>query len=50
MIATGESGHIFSAHYGDLVPLWSEGKAIRLAGSEAELKQAGADVLTFSPP
>jgi penicillin amidase len=50
MIATGESGHIFSAHYGDLVPLWSEGKAISLAGSEAELKQAGADVLTFSPP
>jgi penicillin amidase len=49
MIATGESGHIFSPHYGDLVPLWSAGQAITLAGSEAELKQNGAKVLVFSP-
>ena len=35
VIATGQSGHIFSRHYGDLVPLWSAGKGITLAGSEA---------------
>ena len=50
MIATGESGHIFSPHYGDLVPLWSAGQAITLAGSEAELKQNGAKLLVFTPP
>jgi penicillin amidase len=49
MIATGESGHIFSLHYGDLVPLWSAGQAITLAGSEAELKQNGAKLLVFTP-
>jgi penicillin amidase len=46
--ATGQSGHIFSRHYGDLVPLWSAGKGITLAGSEAELKQSGAEELVFS--
>lgn len=49
MIATGQSGHIFSRHYGDLVPLWSAGKAITLAGTEDELKQNGAEELVFSP-
>jgi acyl-homoserine lactone acylase PvdQ len=38
MITTGESGHIFSQRCGDLAPSWSEGKAITLARSEAELK------------
>ncbi|MGO8798854.1 MAG: penicillin acylase family protein [Roseiarcus sp.] len=49
MIATGESGHIFSPHYGDLTPLWAEGKAITLAGSEDELKRSGASLMTFTP-
>jgi penicillin G amidase len=48
MITSGQSGHIFSQHYGDLVPLWSQGKAITLAGSEAELKQGGAQELVLS--
>jgi penicillin amidase len=48
IIATGESGHIFSRHYGDLVPLWVMGQGITLAGTEAELKQAGAEELVFS--
>ncbi len=29
MIATGESGHIFSSHYGDLTPLWNDVRSIR---------------------
>ncbi len=49
IIATGESGHIFSPHYRDLAPLWSEGKSITLAGDEAALKRAGAPELTFTP-
>ena len=49
IIATGQSGHIFSRHYGDLVPLWNEGRSITLAGSEDELKRQGADKLVFRP-
>jgi len=49
MIATGESGHIFSRHYGDLVPLWNDVKSITLAGSEDQLKKAGAQELTLEP-
>jgi len=49
IIATGESGHIFSPHYGDLAPLWNAGKSITLAGDEAALKRAGAPELTFTP-
>jgi len=49
MITTGESGHIFSPHYGDLVPLWNAVKAVTLTGSEAELKERGADELVLEP-
>ncbi len=49
IIATGESGHIFSRHYGDFVPLWNEGRTITLAGSEDELKGQGAEELIFKP-
>jgi len=48
MITTGESGHIFSPHYGDLVPLWNDVRAITLAGSEEDLKRRGASELVFS--
>jgi penicillin amidase len=48
VIATGQSGHIFSKHYGDLVATWSAGQSFTLAGTEAELKQAGAEELTFN--
>jgi penicillin G amidase len=49
MIATGESGHIFSSHYGDLTPLWNDVRSITITGSEDELKQAGAEELTLKP-
>ncbi len=49
MIATGESGHIFSSHYGDLVELWNDVKSIALAGSEDQLRKAGAEELTLAP-
>ena len=49
MITTGQSGHIFSRHYGDFVPLWNVGKSITLTGSEEELKKAGAQELTLAP-
>jgi penicillin amidase len=50
IITTGQSGHIFSRHYGDLVGLWSASETITLSGSEADLKRAGAQLLTLSAP
>jgi penicillin G amidase len=49
MIATGQSGHIFSRHYADLAPLWLEGRSITLAGSEDDLKRQGVEMLTLTP-
>jgi penicillin amidase len=49
MITTGESGHIFSPHYRDLAPLWIVGKSITLAGSEDDLRHAGAQELVLAP-
>ncbi|HTR13463.1 MAG TPA: penicillin acylase family protein, partial [Roseiarcus sp.] len=49
MIATGQSGHIFSRHFGDLVPLWNDVKSFRLTGSEDDLRRAGARELILSP-
>ena len=49
MIATGQSGHIFSRHYRDLVTLWNDVKSFTLAGSEDDLKKAGAREFTLSP-
>jgi penicillin amidase len=49
VITTGESGHIISPHYRDLVPLWNNVKSITLAGSEDDFKKAGARELILSP-
>jgi penicillin amidase len=49
MITTGESGHIFSRHYGDLAPLWNKVKSITLSGTEAELAAQHADLLVLEP-
>ena len=49
VIATGESGHILSPHYRDLAALWVDGKSITLAGSEDELRRAGAQEFVLTP-
>jgi penicillin amidase len=49
MIATGESGHIFSHHYGDLVKPWNDGQSITLTGTEDELKARRLPELIFVP-
>ncbi len=49
VITTGESGNIFSPHYRDFAPLWIDGKSITLAGSEDDLKRAGAQEFVFTP-
>lgn len=49
MITTGESGNIFSRHYGDLVPLWNDVKAIPLTGTQIELHAQGLPLLILQP-
>lgn len=49
MITTGQSGHIFSPHYGDLVGLWNEVKYMTLSGDQAALQAAGGQMLTLRP-
>jgi penicillin amidase len=49
IIATGQSGHIFSPHYRDLQPLWRAGRSITLSGSQDELKARGARLTVFAP-
>lgn len=49
MITTGQSGHVFSPHYGDLVPLWNDVKSISLSGTEPELAAQNLPLLEFTP-
>ncbi|MDW8313747.1 MAG: penicillin acylase family protein [Rhodovarius sp.] len=37
IIATGQSGHPLSRHWGDLLPLWAEGRMLRLAREPARV-------------
>jgi penicillin amidase len=49
MITTGESGHIFSPHYGDLVHLWNDVKYITLSGTKEEMEGRNASLLELTP-
>lgn len=49
MIATGESGSIFSKHYGDLVKPWNDVQYFLLTGTQDELKARGLPELVFEP-
>ncbi len=49
MIATGESGHIFSKFYGNLIQPWNDIQSFTLTGSPDELKARGAAELVFGP-
>lgn len=49
MIATGQSGHVFSPHYSDLATSWNKGESITLFGTRDELLQKGAKEWLFLP-
>lgn len=49
MIATGQSGHIASPHYSDLVPYWASGQLLPLTGLLSELQENGGAYLTLKP-
>ena len=45
----GESGQPGSSHYGDLLPLWEEGKYFPLVYSRAAVEKASPDKLVLEP-
>ena len=49
MIATGQSGHLFSPHYRDLAEPWNEVKSIALSGGRDDLLKQGAQELRLTP-
>jgi penicillin amidase len=49
VIATGQSGNPFSAHYRDMLRLWRDGGGIRLGQSREDLEGAGAGRWLLSP-
>jgi penicillin amidase len=49
MISTGESDHLFSGHYGDLVNQWVNVKGITLSGSADDFQKKNADDLVLTP-
>lgn len=46
----GQSGHVASPHYGDLIEPWLTGKYYDLTWDEEDVKQAAHHTLTLSPP
>lgn len=49
MITTGESGNVFSAYYDDMMPLWADGKYVRIPTSPDEIKASAKYHLTLYP-
>lgn len=46
---TGQSGHVFSAHYWDQAPLWRDGRTLPWAWTDDAVDAAGRDTLVLSP-
>ena len=50
IIATGQSGNIFSPHWGDFVRRWRSGEMIAIGGTRDDLVSRGAQELVLGPP
>lgn len=49
MIATGQSGNVYSPHYGDLAPRWARGEYLAMTTDAAEIERAAAATLVLQP-
>jgi penicillin amidase len=49
MIATGQSGHPLSPHYGDMTERWQAGETFTISGTPAELAAGGLGLTTLHP-
>jgi penicillin amidase len=50
VLSTGQSGHAFSDHYIDQVPVWSAGRDIAWPFSRAAVEKQAVDRLTVASP
>jgi penicillin G amidase len=49
IITTGQSGNAFDRHYGDMIPLWAEGRTVALPFSADNVAASAAETLTLRP-
>jgi len=49
VISTGQSGNIFSRHYGDFVRRWRDVRYVRIPTKRAALRQSARGILTLRP-
>ncbi len=49
MIATGQSGNVYSPHYGDLAPRWARGEYLAMTTDAAEIERRAAATLVLQP-
>jgi penicillin amidase len=48
-ISTGQSGHVLSPHYRDLVEPWQRGELASMSTDRTAIEAAAADVLVLEP-
>lgn len=49
MIATGQSGNVYSPYYGNLAPRWARGEYLKMTTDKAEIEQSTVATLTLQP-
>jgi penicillin amidase len=49
MIATGQSGNVYSAHYGDLAPRWARGEYLRMTTDAGDIEAHAVATLVLQP-
>jgi len=49
MIATGQSGNVYSPYYGNLVPLWARGEYLKMTTDTAEIEKNATATLVLQP-
>ncbi|MEA3336263.1 MAG: penicillin acylase family protein [Chloroflexota bacterium] len=50
MIPGGQSGHLSSSHYDDLIPLWRRGERLAMPFSRAAVERSAVERLILVPP
>lgn len=50
VINTGESGHVLSAYYRDLHPLWARGAYVSLTMERSAIERGGVGTIVLTPP
>jgi penicillin amidase len=49
MIATGQSGNVYSPYYGNLAPRWARGEYLAMTTDPAEIERRAVATLVLQP-